>query len=82
MTPATQPPSQPPTASLAREPEGFRSKAETARRLNCSLRTLDAWMNRGVVPYYKIGRKVAFRWSEVETALRERFLVNRGGWKF
>lgn len=61
--------------------EPFIGKPETARRLNCSLRTLDAWMRDGLVPFYKMGRKVAFRWSEVQAALRENSLVNRGGWK-
>ena len=61
--------------------EPFIGKPETARRLNCCLRTLDGWMRDGRVPFYKLGRKVAFRWSEVQAALRESSLVNRGGWK-
>jgi excisionase family DNA binding protein len=55
------------------------SKPETARRLNCGLRTLDAWMKRGLIPYYKIGRHVSFVWSEVQEHLRNNCRINRGG---
>ena len=68
-------------AVSGREVEGFIDKAETARRLNCALRTLDTWMKRGLIPYYKISKKVGFKWSEVEVALRENSRVNRGGFR-
>ena len=61
--------------------EEFIDKPETARRLNCGLRTLDCWMKRGLIPYYKISKKVSFKWSEVEAALRESSRVNRGGFR-
>ena len=60
--------------------EPFIDKVEAARRLNCSVRSIDNWMSRGVIPFYKIGRKVGFKWSEVEEALRAKCRVNRGGW--
>jgi len=69
------------TAANGGEVEGFINKVETARRLNCALRTLDTWMKRGLIPYYKISKKVGFKWSEVEVALRENSRVNRGGFK-
>jgi excisionase family DNA binding protein len=59
--------SQAPGASQA--VEGFINKAEVARRLGKKLRTVDNWMQRGILPYYKIGRSVSFKWSEIETAL-------------
>ena len=46
--------------------EAFINKLEVAKRLGKTLRTVDNWMNRGILPYYKIGRSVEFRWSEVE----------------
>jgi hypothetical protein len=61
--------------------EPFISKAETARRLNCGMRTLDTWMRRGIVPFYKISKKVAFKWSEVEAVLERNCRVDLGGWK-
>lgn len=43
---------------------------EVARRLNKKVRTVDNWMQQGLLPYYKIGRSVSFKWSEVEQQLR------------
>jgi excisionase family DNA binding protein len=51
------------------KPEGFIDKHEVARRLNKKLRTIDNWMSRRILPYYKIGRSVSFKWSEIEAAL-------------
>ena len=59
--------------------EPFIDKKETAKRLDCGVRTLDNWMRLGLVPYYKISRKVCFKWSEVAAALKEKCHVNRGG---
>ncbi len=50
-------------------------KRETARRLNKSVRTIDAWMKRGRLPYIKVGRSVLFRWSAVLKKL-EAYRVN------
>lgn len=60
-------------------PEGFIGKAEVAQRLNKTLRTVDNWMQRGILPYYKIGRSVEFKWSEVEAHLAQTCRVTRGG---
>jgi excisionase family DNA binding protein len=51
--------------------EPFITKVEVAKRLNKKSRTVDNWMQRGLLPYYKIGRSVAFKWSEVETHLSQ-----------
>jgi excisionase family DNA binding protein len=69
------------TATLAGAAEPFIGKAEAARRLNCGLRTLDTWMERGIVPFYKISKKVSFKWSEIEAVLERNCRVDRGGWK-
>jgi excisionase family DNA binding protein len=50
-------------------------KRETARRLNKSVRTIDAWMKRGRPPYIKVGRSILFRWSAVLEKL-EAYRVN------
>ena len=47
-------------------PEGFIRKREVALRVGKTVRTVDAWMRSGVLPYFKIGRSVLFRWSDVE----------------
>lgn len=49
--------------------EEFIDKVEVARRLKKKIRTVDNWMKRGILPYYKIGRSVSFKWSEVESHL-------------
>ena len=58
-------------------PEGFIGKTEVARRLNKTLRTVDNWMQLGLLPYYKIGRSVVFKWSDVETPLAQTCRVAR-----
>jgi len=58
-------------------PEGFIGKAEVARRLNKTLRTVDNWMQQGILPYYKIGRSVEFKWSEIEVHLAQTCRVTR-----
>jgi excisionase family DNA binding protein len=50
-------------------------KREAARRLSKSVRTVDAWMKRGRLPYIKVGRSVLFRWGAVLEKL-ESFRVN------
>jgi excisionase family DNA binding protein len=55
--------------------EGFIYKPEVARRLKKTIRTVDNWMKRGVLPYYKLGRTVAFRWSEIEAHMKLNFRV-------
>ena len=60
-------------------PEVYIKKSEVARRLQKQVRTVDNWMKRGLLPYYKIGRTVCFKWSEVEARLRETCRVDRAG---
>jgi hypothetical protein len=72
---------QPGAAAAVGATEPFISKKETARRLDCGMRTLDTWMKRGIVPFYKISKKVAFKWSEIQLVLERNCRVDRGGWK-
>jgi excisionase family DNA binding protein len=65
---------QRPSAPL---PEPFINKEEIARRLGKTLRTVDNWMKRGILPYYKIGRSVEFKWSDVESHLTQTCRVAR-----
>jgi excisionase family DNA binding protein len=59
------------------QPEGYIGKPEVALRLNKTLRTVDNWMQRGLLPYYKIGRSVVFKWSDVESHLAQTCRVAR-----
>ena len=58
-------------------PEGFIGKAEVARRIGKTVRTVDAWMKRGILPYYKPDRSVLFRWADVEQHIIGNYLVSR-----
>lgn len=49
--------------------ELFITKSEVGRRLGIKPRTIDAWMKEGRLVFYKIGRAVRFRWSEVQAHL-------------
>jgi hypothetical protein len=55
--------------------ETLLDKREAARRLHKSVRTIDAWMKCGRLPYIKVGRSVLFRWGAVLGKL-EAFRVN------
>ena len=77
----TNPNQQQEMAASAAAFEPFIAKPEVARRLNCGLRTLDTWMRRGIVPFYKVSKRVIFRWSEVQAVLERNCRVDRGGWK-
>jgi len=59
------------------EVEGLIDKSELGKRTGMRPRTIDDWMNRGILPYYKLGRSVRFKWSEIETHLATRCRVVR-----
>lgn len=67
----------PQPGAAGHEPEGYITKAEVARRLQKKLRTIDNWMKRGILPYYKMGRSVSFKWSDVQTHLQSHYRVCR-----
>jgi excisionase family DNA binding protein len=67
------------TGQTPATPEGYIKKPEVARRLNKTVRTVDNWMKRGLLPYYKIGRSVEFKWSDVESHLKANCRVSLRG---
>jgi excisionase family DNA binding protein len=60
-------------------PEPYIDKVEVARRLGVQVRTIDNWMRQGKIVYFKIGRAVKFKWSDVDSFMRDRFRVVRPG---
>ncbi len=61
--------------------EGFEpyiTKPVVAERMDVEIRTVTRLMRRGVLRYYKVGPMVRFKWSEVESDLREHFHVSFG----
>jgi excisionase family DNA binding protein len=57
--------------------ESFIPKEEVAKRLGKTVRCIDNWMARGLIPYFKIGRSVSFKWSDVESHLAQTCRVCR-----
>ena len=62
---------------VGHEPEGYITKAEVAKRLQKTIRTIENWQRDGILPYLKLGRSVLFRWSDVEAHLEAHFRVCR-----
>ena len=56
--------------------EPFITKAVVAERLDVKLRTVSRLMRRRVLRHYKLGELVRFKWSEVESDVREHFRVS------
>src|SRR3954454_4824347 len=59
---------QPPVISQqdpAGAPDDDMNKEQLAKRLEVTERTVERYMSDGL-PYYKYGRRVRFKWSEVE----------------
>jgi predicted DNA-binding transcriptional regulator AlpA len=61
------------------EVECYIDKAELARRLGRTVRSVDTYMAEGIVPFYKLGRTVAFKWSEVDAYLQSHYRVGARG---
>jgi len=50
-------------------PEGHLNKAQAAEVLRVTKRTVDNWMRRGFIPYYRIGRMISFRREDLLKAI-------------
>ena len=63
----------------SRADESFISKTEVATRLGMTARTIEHWMQRGIIPYLKIGKgrraTVLFKWSDIESHLKANYGV-------
>ena len=57
------------------------SKKDAAKFLQVSVRTVEQWMNRGYLPYYRIGRVVRFRKRDILDYLEHGHLLKgRRSW--
>ena len=52
-------------------PEGLLTTKEIAPRLFIKPKTAALWARQEKIPAFKIGRKLAFKWTEVEQALKK-----------
>ena len=53
------------------------NRKQTAKAINVSLRTIDEWREKGIIPFLKIRGVVRFDIDEVMAVLRERYEVRR-----
>jgi predicted DNA-binding transcriptional regulator AlpA len=53
--------------------EPYIGKPECARRLGRTVRSVDTYMAMGIIPFYKLGRTVAFKWSEVDEHIKAHY---------
>jgi hypothetical protein len=53
------------------------TKRELAGRLKLTVRTVENWQRRGVVPYLKVSKIVLFHWPEVVQHLKANYSVRR-----
>jgi excisionase family DNA binding protein len=62
-------------------PENYISKTEVADRLGMTARTIEHWMQRGIIPYLKIGKgrraTVLFKWADIEAHLKANYGVGQ-----
>ena len=56
-------------------PDEFLSKEELALRLKRTVRTIEVWQKRGILPYVKCENTVLFNWAEVVAHLQKNFRV-------
>lgn len=54
---------------------GYLDKFQAARHLGIAPRTLDVWMAKRLVPFFKIGRTIRFKRDEIDAFLRDRCRV-------
>jgi len=56
--------------------EGLITKAEVARRLKKTPRTIEYWQKKGIIPFVKINQSVLFNWPLVVKHLETHYGVN------
>ena len=59
------------TGSAQKNVDGLLDKKQLAERLNLSVRSVDAWMKTGLLPYIKAGRTVRLEYDTVLAHLRQ-----------
>ena len=64
---------QRPETVVERAAEPFVTMAQLMERLKVSPRTIYTWMQKGYVPYIRVGRSLRFDWKLVNERLSARF---------
>jgi excisionase family DNA binding protein len=53
------------------------TKKELALRLKMTVRTVENWQRRGILPFVKVGKIVLFHWTDVVEHLKTHFRICR-----
>lgn len=53
------------------------NKKELAERLKMTVRTVENWQRRGILPFVKVSKVVLFHWPDVVEHLKANFRVCR-----
>ena len=54
------------------------SEREVAVYLKASVRTIINWRQRGIIPYFRIGRSIRYSREQIDRALMDRHQRNAG----
>jgi excisionase family DNA binding protein len=65
-------------AILGFSPGPLMSEREVALYLKVSVRTIVNWKQRGIIPYFKIGRTIRYSREQIDRALMNRHQCNVG----
>ena len=65
-------------ANLGVSPGPLMSEREVAVYLKASARTIINWRERGLIPYFRIGRSIRYSREQLDRALMERHQRNAG----
>ena len=63
---------------LGVSPGPLMSEREVALYLKASARTIIDWRQRGLIPYFRIGRSIRYSRDQIDRALLERHQCNTG----
>jgi len=64
-------------ASAANPADEMLNKEELAARLKMTVRSVENWQKRGILPFIKAGKIVLFYWPDVVEHLKANFRVCR-----
>jgi excisionase family DNA binding protein len=59
-------------------PSSLMSEREVALYLKVSARTIVNWRQRGIIPFFRIGRTIRYSREQVDRALMNRYQRNAG----
>lgn len=58
-------------------PMGYIKKPDAAKLMGCTIRSIDNWMKAGLVDFYKFGRAVYFKESDLMEAIEARKVARK-----